>query len=114
MYVLLFMPVYDSARYTVMNACLGRITLYVVPVVRLAMLHGHLRPLRSVKFVNGLTPSNKWPVRQRVYSSYCILSHSWPACQRAFSIAIKRHVRALFVNGMGRRSNTFLSTTWRA
>ena len=51
----------------------------------------HLRPLRNgavlmlrtVQFMNGLRPSNKWPVHQRVYFSYCTYCH----------------VRALFVNG---------------
>ena len=39
---------------------------------------GHLRPPckgivlvhRTVQFANGVTPSNKWPVHQRVYFSY--------------------------------------------
>ena len=38
--------------------------------------------LRIVQFMNGVRPSNKWPVRQWVYS-YCTNCHA----------------RALFVNG---------------
>ena len=37
---------------------------------------------RIVQLVNGVRPSNKWPVHQRVYLSYCT----------------NCHVRALFVN----------------
>ena len=45
--------------------------------------NGHLHPpckvqylcLEFVKFVNGVRPSNKWPVRQQVYFSYCINCH---------------------------------------
>ena len=61
--------------------------------------------LRTVQFVNGLRPSNKWPVHQRIYPSYCILSHSCPVHQRAHRLPINCHVRALFVNGHRKATN---------
>ena len=47
--------------------------------------------LRIVQLVNGLRPSNKWNVRQQVFSSYCTNSH----------------VHALLVNGHRLATNSY-------
>ena len=79
---------------------------------------GHLHPSckgtvlmhRIVQFLNRVRPSNKWPVHQRVYFSYCT----------------NCHIRSLFINGhrlasnhlscswMGCRSTTLPLAKWRA